>query len=396
MTDLDRQLRAYYDAAVRRVDPFAPGDLRPATSRPTRAWVIAATSAIAVLTIGAVTIFVASIGPNGMEPVGVATTLPSESSVAPAETAAPDDPPVLWTQVWFETAGDSTFAWNDNEIWRYSAGEWSPLAAAPAGSTWDLAYASGTLWAITGSGMQYLETDTWHHLDAPGLIQAWRIAADPGNGIVWVSTGKDLYRWDGTEMTKAGHPPNYPDADGEVGGGYVEDIAVTSDGSVWAAGLYGYVPWLGGLARYDDATGSWEVLRPLGGDGNVPAWLLAPTPDGDLWVILADWFEDWQGREAAGEPTAVLTLVHHDGATGEWSVYDEELPEGDLFAMASGGDVLWLAVGGEQRGIARFDGRTWTTYLEDIPIDDTVDDIAVAPDGTIWYTINGEIHRLEP
>ena len=123
MKDLGRQLRAYYDAAVRRIDPFALGDLRPATRRPNRAWVIAAASATAVLTIGAVTILVASTGPNGMEPVGVTTTLPLETSVAPAETAAPEDGPVLWTQVRFETAGDSTFAWNDHEIWRYSASE---------------------------------------------------------------------------------------------------------------------------------------------------------------------------------------------------------------------------------------------------------------------------------
>jgi len=322
----------------------------------------------------------------------------------PAATAAPAPwppapvgIPVFSTEVRVGTFGGFTWAWDDSEIWRYSAGAWSLYATAPDLGG-DLAYASDTLWALNDSGLQYLEAGIWRQLNAPILSGAWRIAPEPGTGMVWVSTGEDLYRWDGTDMTNVGHPSNW-EADGEVGDGFVGDIAVASDGTIWAAGLHGYVPWLGGLARYHDDTGSWEAIRPLGGDRDVSASLLAPTPGGDLWVMLADWFEDWEEREAAGEPTAVLALARYDGATGEWSVYDEDLPDGYPQAMASGGDSVWFArrsgsVAGfnEIGGVLRFDGQTWTTYLEGT----SVTGIAVAPDGTIWYTIDGALYRLEP
>jgi ligand-binding sensor domain-containing protein len=284
---------------------------------------------------------------------------------------------------------DFLWVWGEDEIWRYSAGTWSPYATTP-GDLRDLTYTSDTLWALTDAGLHYLEADAWQLVTR---VQAWSIAAEPDTGIVWVSTGTDLYRWDGTEMTTVGPPGDES---------YVGQIAVTSDGTVWTGGLFGYMPWLGDLGRYNDDTGTWEVIRPLGGDDNSPASSLTPTSDGDLWVVLPGFFEDWEAREAAGQPTAAPVLAHHDGTTGEWTVYDEDLPDGYHSVMASGSDSVWIARGGGVAGfegfggLLRFDGQTWTTYLEDTPVDDTVDALAVAADGTIWYSINGVLRRLEP
>jgi hypothetical protein len=156
------------------------------------------------------------------------------------------------------------------------------------------------------------------------------------------------------------------------------------------------------LARYEDDTGSWEIVRPLGGDEDVPAKLMAPGPDGDLWVLLADWYEDWSNRVERGDPAVVLTLAHYDGVAGRWTLYAEDLPVGYPGFMAAGRGSVWIDRGGEGEGfdpvpgVARFDGRTWTTYLEDTPAVDGIADIAVAADGTVWYAIEGEILQLLP
>ena len=406
MNDLDRQIRSYYDEAVQRVDPSSPGDLQPETpSRPTPRWVVAFGAAAAALIAGVVTITL--VGTSADDSAESMTTPAPASSVTPTEPTAPTaaiEPPILWGPVRLETLGDSMLAWNGTEAWRYSGGAWSRDTTGPTGMS-DVALTGDTLWALSGVGaidgafLEYLGASEWWRLEAAPPA-AWRIAADPGSSTLWVSTGYDLYRWDGSKMTNVGHPPNWGN-DGEAGDGHVGDIAVTSDGAVWAAGLYGYAPSIGALSRYDDDLGSWELVLPLGGSSTVPATLLAPTPDGGLWVVLADWSEDWEPRDA-GEPPGVLTLARYDGATGEWLVHGEVPSGGYPEVMASDGDTVWLARNGNVvgfdrvGGISRFDGRTWTTYLEDTPVDDTFDDIAVAPDGTIWYTINGEIHQLVP
>jgi len=127
---------------------------------------------------------------------------------------------------------------------------------------------------------------------------------------------------------------------------------------------------------------------------------MAPAPDGGLWVLLADWSEDWEAREAVGEPTAMRALARLDGITGAWTVYAEDLPGGYPLGVSADADDLWLSPSGvgdaDIAGIARFDGRTWTYYLDGTSPVDLVEGLAVAPDGTIWYTLNGFLHQLEP
>jgi hypothetical protein len=57
--------------------------------------------------------------------------------------------------------------------------------------------------------------------------------------------------------------------------------------------------------------------------------------------------------------------------------------------MAADDGGVWLAQGGglieqmmEFDGLVYFDGENWSYYLPDT----WVDGIAIAPDGTIWYT----------
>jgi hypothetical protein len=276
------------------------------------------------------------------------------------------------------TSGGFLWAWGENEIWCYTGGEWSSYAAAPEAHLFDVAYVSDTLWAVADFRLQYLEGDDWQELEGVNA-DAWSIEADDQTEILWVSDIGNLYRWNCEEMTD-NSPSSY--------GTKVGEIAVTGDGTVWAAGMNGWLPWLGGLARYDDTNGSWEMVRPWRADEDVPAQRLASTPNGNLWVVLADWSENWEALQAAGKPFVEWALAHWDGVTGVWSVFDEDLPEGLPLMMAADDEAVWLVQFRgmvelmEFDGLASFDGETWSHYLTGT----IVQYMGVGPDGTIWYT----------
>jgi hypothetical protein len=277
-----------------------------------------------------------------------------------------------------KTSGDSLWAWTDREIWRYKEGEWSYYTTAIDNLN-DVAYISDTLWAMDNSRLQYFDGNEWQE---PQGIYADEIEADDEFGILWILTGIKLYRWDVEEMSYI-ERRSVPDHNF-----YPHNLAVTGDGSVWAGGIYGYVPTLGGLARYDDTTGSWEKVRPWHDGEDVPAQVMAATPDGDLWVMLVDWSGDWEALQEAGEPFVEWALAYWDSASEQWTVFEQDLPEGYPMVMAADDGGVWLAQGGglieqmlEFDGLVHFDGENWSHYL---PGTD-VDDVAVAPDGTIWY-----------
>jgi hypothetical protein len=106
---------------------------------------------------------------------------------------------------------------------------------------------------------------------------------------------------------------------------------------------------------------------------------MAFDPDGTLWVHTDchGWGEipgqerhlarfDGSGWTAFGEADG----VHDWGRPG--IIFDTDLltaaPDGSLWLNEAGG------------GVARFDGTTWTSYLQPY----NVDDIAIAPDGRAW------------
>jgi len=286
-----------------------------------------------------------------------------------------------------KTSGGFLWAWGEDEIWRYSDGEWSPYSGTPGSFIRDLALARDGLWAVGTARLHHFDGDEWQVV-RPDL-QPWSIAVDPGNGALWVSASDRIHRWDGSAFTDIAGP-----GEGDLG-----SVVATTDGVVWASGLNVWVPWLGGLARYDEAGGAWATVRPLGGADDMPALALAATPDGGLWAILADWFEDWESREAAGEPTVVWTLAHRN-PSGEWTVYDEAPPRIFPMVMAADDEAVWLAQGSatvegfdvELTGVLRFDGETWENHLEGT----LVTELAVAPDGTVWYVAeDGGLRRLE-
>jgi ligand-binding sensor domain-containing protein len=149
--------------------------------------------------------------------------------------------------------GDTLWAWSENEIWRYSGSEWSIYATASTSFPYylDMEYALDTLWVADGYRLQYYQGGVWQIVwqVVPGSPPVGlRIDVDDQSGIVWMTTGDNLYNWNGEEMTDVGHPsiPN------------IGDIAVTGDGFLWSSGWNPFVPRFGGLASYDDANSTWR------------------------------------------------------------------------------------------------------------------------------------------
>jgi len=78
-----------------------------------------------------------------------------------------------------------------------------------------------------------------------------------------------------------------------------------------------------------------------------------------------------------------------DGQT--WTTYttDDGLADNSVESIAVASDgVLWF--GTEKGGVSCFDGETWTTYTaDDGLVDNEVSTIAVAPDGALWFGTYG-------
>lgn len=319
------------------------------------------------------------------------TTSTSPQPPAPTALAGLEGP------IRAETSGSDTWAWeyDGDRVWRYADGRWEELPARPG----DVSYVSsvvsiaGTPWALTDGGIRVLDGDTWQELDTPAAVQVWRIAADPLSETLWLSTGERLYCWTGEAMIEIGEPEI------DIGGefpdwSYVGEIAVTSDGTVWAAGFSAWAPMLGVLASYEPATDTWEAVKPWDGKP-LPAGLLATTSSGGLWVLL----EEWDVDESSGTSSEGSVLAYRNGDTGQWSVYDEDLPDGRPFAIAADGDGVWLAQGyahveGSEPmlGLYHFDGLVWTRYVDGVE----VLEVAVTPDGTVWYMTDQEPYVLRP
>jgi hypothetical protein len=138
-------------------------------------------------------------------------------------------------------------------------------------------------------------------------------------------------------------PP--PGSTGEEIFGQLHDLAVTPDGTVWAATGEG-------LMRLQGV--GWESILE-GKEANA----LAIAADGSLWVGLGG------------------QVQRLDGASWE-TVFScgEHLPRGkvlDIEFTLSG--AVWIANG---FGLASFDGQEWTTY------DRLINSLVVAPDGALW------------
>ena len=171
----------------------------------------------------------------------------------------------------------------------------------------------------------------------PGQLQWHKPIVSP-DGDVWLVEAEDpemegcsvgaFRRYDGTDW----HIIDVPEGLATRSAG--ESFGFGPDGTLWAAsgrlgGGSGCMDANRGLARLDESGWSLfteaEGVRPWGGEGAYgPSDYLRVAPDGGVWVAGAGW--------------------------------------------------------DDCHGVARFDGASWTPYLEDY----CVDGLDITPEGTIW------------
>lgn len=357
-----------------------PTQLAPTASTPQRirGWAVAAAAfAVVVVVAAGVTLLMR----------GDEATLPN----AAIEDVGPVPVPLGEVQG-LARSGDLVWAWDrDGHIAAYRDGSWSGMPALPDPVV-DVAGSASNAWAITTnrcdptlpdwegvgckSALWRLEDGLWQQRpEWQQLPDLQDIEVDPATGTVWFADAYgELLRWDGAEVTRLGNPAAMPN----------DGIAVTSDGTIWASRFNFYFPTDVGLARYNEDTGSWEAVQPLRG-GNHQA-VMAPTPNGDLWV----WLSEFPSAESfSGE-----ALAYYDSDTGAWTLYEDgsALHDG-VGAMTADTGTAWL-IGStsEPWGIRQFDGQTWTRHRA-TEGGDEFNDIAAAPDGTIWF-IRDQDHAL--
>jgi ligand-binding sensor domain-containing protein len=197
--------------------------------------------------------------------------------------------------------------------------------------------------------------------------------------------------------------------DDEVGGNWIEAIRQDQEGTLW------FTHPGSGLSRYDPTSDAWEVFTESEGALDWPSYP-AIDSDGNLWIgeygeLLRYDGQSWQTFKAAeledvdiyaieigpDDVKWIATgdgLMRYDLATDEWTTFTsaDHPIIGDLWAyLAASNGTLWI--GGEE-GLARYDGSSWSTpeALGEAP--QLVDDLAEAPDGSLWVAADGELVHL--
>ena len=225
---------------------------------------------------------------------------------------------------------------------------------------------SNNLWIGTDVGIIRYNGNSWFYYELETSVSSLDIASD---GSVWaasmyglyvIRTGDDpeLYGSAGYKITYYGHDnTGLPDD-------YISAIKTDSTGNTWI-GLFD-----NGLTRFDGA--SWTSF--MAADSELPdnqVSAFTGDKDNNIWI-------------GTRNGLAMIPAISIEGQT--WSVYNtgnSGLPANSIRCLHSDNGMLWI---GTSLGLTRFDGEDWVTYntdnssLSHNDIRSIVSDI----DGNIW------------
>lgn len=185
------------------------------------------------------------------------------------------------------------------------------------------------------------------------------------NGVTWITGSSGLFSTDGRSWTKHEAPRNP----------MFDAVACDSKGRVWLAG-YDIV------AFYNGSTMTTYPVSKLGRGKFVNQLKdVAVAPDGRVWFATANsvatyngstwtYFENGHGfaREQFVNKLGVDSrgrvwvatssdILSYDGKA--WTIASSDYPQAQALAVADR-DRLWVAT--YSKGLAMFDGQSWTTY----------------------------------
>ena len=153
-------------------------------------------------------------------------------------------------------------------------------------------------------------------------------------------------------------------------------------------------PEISGLTALRDQAGAiWfgtaahgAIEQPLGSQLGETLWEGSPVPlmteadDGAIW--FAPLRHEWLTRIGNGRSSRVP--------------YNQELLQASqVTALEVAPDlVVWV---GTKNGLARFDGREWVVWKTAVGLaDNSITDLLIESDGTLWLATEGGVSRYRP
>ena len=183
------------------------------------------------------------------------------------------------------------------------------------------------------------------------------------DNLLLVGTPGGVSRFDGKTW-----PPT--PLDGLAVAGYVKSIAAAPDGSLW------FGTRDNGVFRFDGW--EWTAYTVQDGMAGINVGSIAIAPDGALWFAC---YSSSVSHEPGSRERGVSRF---DGRT--WSMITEEdgLASDTASSIVIAPDgALWFAT---NSGASRFDGKSWKTYTtHDGLVSNSIRSITAAPDGTLWF-----------
>ena len=216
------------------------------------------------------------------------------------------------------------------------------------------------IWLGSGAGLiLHLASGGWESFEAPSEIPSHQmvdlVSAD---GQMWLGSSAGVSRFNGSawELMTDGLPETA-----------VSSLTQDSDGQLWAT----FKNVGQAAARFDKASDRWQPLScPVSGPASPYVRHIVQTNDGLLWLATE-----------AG-------LATFDGRSQQWNLLTtaDGLPGNVVQSLALGPAGLWV---GTNQGLAvQQDGRWTILNAADVR------EMAIAPDGTVWFITADGVVRL--
>ncbi|MEJ2209702.1 MAG: hypothetical protein P8129_11775 [Anaerolineae bacterium] len=319
----------------------------------------------------------------------------------------------------------------------------TPLPPAPVCTTQSLGDAEemhvtglatagdGTLWVSTSDGVKSYHPDRgWQsYTQADGLVDdRVRSVTAGGDGAIWFATDGGASRFDGQTWT------SYTVADGLINS-TVFNVSLAPDGSIWFGTF-------NGISQFWPSTGQWTTYMAQSGVKQKDAIEVAAMPDGSVWYLTTisaayragppeqegerrrwvmapntDTFSDWEdvavGPDGGYWFVGLDSVGRFDPGTERWILYDEGSTGGVYRGWGQALDVapdgaIWIAAGNRSITIYRLMPDLQATGAVDWQVYDQGDlfpghradeegdaalNIAVGPDGTVWFATYDSVTR---